>query len=190
MKYCITVRPKTLRQSTNLIPTSHKDRETLFTGRMATDTSYIVPLLINGKEVTTTATFSITSPSSHKQIWQSSSASVEDAKNATAAAQAAFPAWAKMKPAAKRDIFVKAADLIDSRADELANYMKIETGAADAFSSGFNVPKCADMLRDVAGRLSSVMGHIPICETEGTAALIVKEPLGVVLAIAPWYESS
>jgi acyl-CoA reductase-like NAD-dependent aldehyde dehydrogenase len=64
--------------------------------------------------------------------------------------------------------------------------MKIETGAADAFSSGFNVPKCADMLRDVAGRLSGVMGHIPICETEGTAALIVKEPLGVVLAIAPW----
>lgn len=153
---------------------------------MATDASYTVPLLINGKEVTTKTTFSITSPLSHKQIWQSSSASLEDAKNATTAAQAAFPAWAKMKPAAKRDIFMKAADIIESRASELADYMKVETGAADAFSSGFNVPKCADMLRDVAGRLSSVMGHIPTCEAEGTAALIVKEPLGVVLAIAPW----
>jgi len=149
--------------------------------------SYTVPLLINGKEVTSETTFSVISPSSHKHIWQSSSASLEDAKNAASAAQAAFPAWAKLKPAAKRDIFMKAADIVESRAGELADYMKIETGAADAFSSGFNVPKCADMLRDVAGRLSTVMGHIPTCEAEGTAALIVKEPLGVVLAIAPWW---
>ena len=154
---------------------------------MTTDTSYTVPLLINGKEVTTKTTFTVTSPSSQKEIWQSSSASLEDVENATAAAQAAFPGWAKLKPAAKRDIFMKAADIIDSRKDELSNYMKVETGAAEAFSSGFNVPKCADMLRDVAGRLSTIMGHIPTCEAEGTAALIVKEPLGVVLAIAPWY---
>jgi len=153
---------------------------------MTADASYTVPLLINGKEVTTETTFSVTSPSSHKQIWQSSSASIEDAKNATAAAQAAFPAWAKLKPAAKRDIFMKAAGIVEARASELADYMKVETGAVDAFSSGFNVPKCADMLRDVAGRLSSVMGHIPTCESEGTAALVIKEPLGVVLAIAPW----
>ena len=157
---------------------------------MATDTAYNVPLLIDGKEVTTDTTFPVISPSSHKQVWQSSSASVEDAQKATAAALAAFPAWAKMKPAAKRDIFMKAADLIESRASELAEYMKVETGAADIFSGGFNVPKCADMLRDVAGRLSSIMGHIPTCEAEGTAALVIKEPLGVVLAIAPWYASS
>jgi acyl-CoA reductase-like NAD-dependent aldehyde dehydrogenase len=81
---------------------------------------------------------------------------------------------------------MKAADIIDARASELADYMKIETGAASPFADGFNVPKAADMLRDVAGRLSTLMGHIPICEEEGTSALIVKEPLGVVLAIAPW----
>jgi acyl-CoA reductase-like NAD-dependent aldehyde dehydrogenase len=45
----------------------------------------------------------------------------------------------------------------------------------------------ADMLRDVAGRLSGIMGHIPNCEEEGTQALILKEPYGVVLGIAPWY---
>ncbi|KAF1930509.1 salicylaldehyde dehydrogenase [Didymella exigua CBS 183.55] len=153
---------------------------------MTTDTSYTVPLLINGKEVTTKTTFSVTSPASHKQIWESSSASVEDAKDATAAAQAAFPAWAKMKPAAKFAIFMKAADIIDSRADELSDYMKMETGAAEVFTSHVNVPRTAELLRDVAGRLGTVMGHIPTCETEGTAALIVKEPLGVVLGIAPW----
>jgi acyl-CoA reductase-like NAD-dependent aldehyde dehydrogenase len=150
------------------------------------DTSFTVPLLINGKEVTTKTTFSVTAPASQEIVWQSSSASLEDAKAATEAAQAAFPAWSKMKPAAKRAIFMKAADIIDARASELADYMKIETGAASPFADGFNVPKAADMLRDVAGRLSTLMGHIPICEEEGTSALIVKEPLGVVLAIAPW----
>ncbi|KAF1828702.1 salicylaldehyde dehydrogenase [Decorospora gaudefroyi] len=150
------------------------------------DPSYTVPLLINGEEVTTKTTFPVTSPTSHKQIWNSSSASMDEVKSAVSAAKAAYPAWSKMKHSAKRNIFLQAANVIDARAQEFAEYMKIETGAADAFSSGFNVPKMADMLRDVAGRLSAVMGHIPSCEEEGTSALIVKEPYGVVLGIAPW----
>jgi acyl-CoA reductase-like NAD-dependent aldehyde dehydrogenase len=150
------------------------------------DPSYTVPLLINGKEVTTNTTFSVTSPKTQEEIWQSSSASLEHVKAATSAAQAALPVWSKMKPAAKRAIFMKAADIIDERANELADYMKVETGAISPFANGFNVPKCADMLRDVAGRLSTVMGSIPTCEQEGTSALIVKEPIGTVLAIAPW----
>lgn len=149
--------------------------------------SSTVPLLINGKEVTTATTFAITSPVSHEQLWHSSSASLDDAQAAASAAQAAFPAWSKMKPVAKREIFMKAASIIESRSAELAEYMNVETGASNMFSAGFNIPKMADMLRDVAGRLSGVMGHIPTCEAEGTSALIVKEPLGVVLAIAPWY---
>jgi acyl-CoA reductase-like NAD-dependent aldehyde dehydrogenase len=149
--------------------------------------SSTVPLLINGKEVTTTTTFAVTSPASHEQLWQSSSASLDDVQAAASAAQAAFPTWSKMKPAAKREIFMKAASIMESRSAELAGYMDAETGSADPFSSGFNIPRTVDMLRDVAGRLSGIMGHIPTCETEGTSALVVKEPLGVVLAIAPWY---
>lgn len=150
------------------------------------DPSYTVPLLINGKEVTTNTTFPVTSPSSHKELWQSSSASLEHVQSAVSAAQSALPAWSRFSPSAKRTIFMKAADIIDARATELADYMKHETGAAAAFSSGFNVPKAADMLRDVAGRLSSIQGHIPSCEDAGTSALVLKEPYGVVLGIAPW----
>lgn len=145
-----------------------------------------VPLLINGKEVTTKTTFAVISPVSHEEVWQSSSTLLDDVEAATSAAQAAFPAWSRMKPPAKRAIFMKAADIIEARAAELGDYMKIETGSGQPFADGFNVPKTAEMLRDVAGRLSTVMGHIPTCEEEGTSALIVKEPLGVVLAIAPW----
>lgn len=150
------------------------------------DPSYTVPLLINGEEITTKTTFPITSPASHTTIWSSSSASVSSTESAVAAARAAFPAWSKAKPSAKRAIFMKAADIIDQRTEELAAYMQMETGSAEGFSKGFNVPKAADMLRDVAGRVSAVMGHVPSCEEEGTAAVVVKEPFGVVVGIAPW----
>ncbi|KAF2737657.1 aldehyde dehydrogenase [Polyplosphaeria fusca] len=153
---------------------------------MATDSSYTVPLLINGKEVTTNTTFDVTSPSSHNPIWKASTASVEDAKAAVDAAQATFRSWSKTKPAARRTIFLKAADIFQSRSDEYGRYMMQETGADAGFSGGFNVPLAAEMMRDVAGRVSTVMGSIPTCADEGTSALVVKEPWGVVLGIAPW----
>lgn len=153
---------------------------------MATDASYTVPLLINGSEVTSTTTFPVTSPASHKQIWSASSASLDHVKAAASAAQTAFPTWAKMKPSARRDIFLKAADVFSKRAQEAGKYMEDETGATPAFSSGFNVPLTVEMFKDVAGRISSISGTIPTCAQDGTSALVVKEPYGVILGIAPW----
>ena len=151
-----------------------------------TNETYTVPLLIDGKEVTTSATFAVTSPSTHKQIWQASSASLDNVKSAVEAAQAAFRPWAKTKPSARRAIFLKAAEILQARGEELGRYMMEETGAEAPFSSGFNVPLAAEMIRDVAGRISTVMGSIPTCSDERTSALVVKEPYGVVLGIAPW----
>jgi len=153
---------------------------------MASDSAYVVPLLINGKDVTTETTFAVTSPSTHQEIWQSSSASLSDVDNAIAAAQAAFPAWSKTKPATRRNILLKAAEVLEKRAEELGGYMMQEMGAARGFAAGFNVPVATEMVKDVAGRLSGIMGSIPVCAEEGTGALVVKEPYGVVLGIAPW----
>jgi acyl-CoA reductase-like NAD-dependent aldehyde dehydrogenase len=148
--------------------------------------AYTVPLLINGQEATTATTFPVISPASHKEIWRASSASLEDVSSAIGAAKNAFPTWSRMKPAARRDILLKAADIFLSRAKELGGYMQDETGAEAGFSSGFNVPLAVEMFKDVAGRISSISGTLPVCSEEGTGALVVKEPYGVVLAIAPW----
>ncbi|KAI8932483.1 hypothetical protein NX059_010667 [Plenodomus lindquistii] len=153
---------------------------------VAPDPSYTVPLLINGQEITTKTTFTITSPVTNKPLWNSSCASLSEVHTAISAAQSAFPAWSKLKIAARRSIFLKAADILEARSAELSSYMELETGAVPGFSSGFNIPKTAEMLRDVAGRLSTIQGAIPTCEDEGTSALLVKEPYGVVLGIAPW----
>ena len=152
---------------------------------MATD-SYTVPLIINGKDVVAKNTFSVNSPSSHKEIWKASAASLEDVDAAVSAAKAAFPVWSKTKPAARRDVFLKAADIFLSRAEEYGKYMQEETGAEAGFAGGFNVPLAAEMMKDVAGRCSTISGVIPSCAQDGTSALVVKEPYGVVLGIAPW----
>ena len=150
------------------------------------DASYTVPLIINGKDIVTSTTFAVVSPSSHEQIWKASSASPEDVQKAVDAAQAAFPAWSKTKAATRRDIFLKASEIFSARAQELGRYMQEETGSAAAFSSGFNVPLGAEMFKDVAGRCSSVSGVIPTCSDDNTNALVLKEPYGVVLGISPW----
>ena len=52
----------------------------------------------------------------------------EDAKRAVEAARAAFPEWAETPPGEKRKIFLKAADVMERRQDELVKAMGEEVG--------------------------------------------------------------
>lgn len=144
-----------------------------------------VPLWIAGKEVTTATTFAVTSPSSGEHLWPASSASPKEALQAVDAAHAAFQSWRKTKPADIRKILLKAADVFEARQEELSGYMMQETGALAPFTA-FNVHTTVENLRDVAGRAANITGAIPPTGTPGQAALVFKEPYGVVLGIAPW----
>ncbi|KAB2570907.1 putative salicylaldehyde dehydrogenase protein [Lasiodiplodia theobromae] len=147
--------------------------------------SFTIPLLINGKETTTSNTFAVHSPGAHKDLWSCSSASASDADAALQAAKAAFPAWSKTKPVARRNILLKAADLLEQHGEEFKEHMSQETGAVAMFT-GFNVMIAAELIRDVAGRIGAIMGAIPQTQDDDTTALVLKEPFGVVLGIAPW----
>jgi acyl-CoA reductase-like NAD-dependent aldehyde dehydrogenase len=147
---------------------------------------HTVPLWIAGNEVQTGIEFDVINPLTHNAAWKSCGAQKADAIQAVDAAQAAFSAWSRTKPRQRRDILMRAADILDRRAEELGSYMQKETGSAEFWSTGFNVPTSSEMLRDIAGRISSVAGAIPTCAEEGMNALIYREPYGVVLGIAPW----
>ncbi|CAI7610107.1 unnamed protein product [Penicillium bialowiezense] len=145
-----------------------------------------VPLLINGESITTPKTFPIISPYTNATIWDSSSASTEDAIRAVEAANAAFPAWSATKPTARRDILLKAADILEARLEVNAGYMRQEMGADVGASAGFVVPLAVRMLRDIAGRITSICGSVPVVEAEGQSAIVYKEAMGVILGIVPW----
>lgn len=52
----------------------------------------------------------------------------EDVRRAVDAADAAFEEWAALAPFARRAIFLKAADLLDARGDQVAELMANEAG--------------------------------------------------------------
>jgi acyl-CoA reductase-like NAD-dependent aldehyde dehydrogenase len=143
------------------------------------------PLIISNKPHKTATSFPVYSPATGALQHHFSSASIEDADAALKSAQAAFLPWKNLPPAKKRDIFLKTAEIMDSRREELTNYMVNETGASAPWAA-FNLNLASEILRDVAGRISSVSGTIPQTATEGVSALVLKEPYGVILAIAPW----
>ncbi|KAJ5966924.1 hypothetical protein N7501_003172 [Penicillium viridicatum] len=149
-------------------------------------TDFIVPLLINGHEEITPKTFPVTSPYTNTTIWTASAATPQDAIRAVEAADAAFPSWSQTKPTVRRDILFKAADILEARLDTNAEYMRQEMGADVGASAGFVVPLAVRMLREVASRITSICGSVPVVETEGQSAIVFKEAMGVILGIVPW----
>ena len=144
-----------------------------------------VSLIIGGNDVRGSQEFSVQNPANGEKIWKVGGASVENAIQAVEAAEAAFPSWSKTKPAVRRDIFLRAADIFERRYQELAYYQKQETGADDMFMEWI-LKLTVDNLKEVAGKCSLVAGSFPASSDEGRAALVLKEPYGVVLGIAPW----
>ncbi len=145
-----------------------------------------VPLQINGKDVSTSKTLDVTNPSTGKVIHKASSASVSDAISAVEAAQAAFASWRETTPAQKRAIFSKAADILERRTDEAGKLEEEEIGARPSFAGGFDVPTAVGGLRDVAGKIGTLEGTYPQLGDPNRSAIVLKEPFGVILGIAPW----
>lgn len=145
-----------------------------------------VPLIINGKEEYPSASFDVISPYTNQPCWTAAAATPQDALRAVEAADAAFPSWSQTKPTARRDVLLKAADLLEQRLEQNAEYMRTEMGADVGASQMFVVPLAIRMLRDIAGRITSICGSVPVVEGEGQSAIVFKEAMGVILGIVPW----
>jgi acyl-CoA reductase-like NAD-dependent aldehyde dehydrogenase len=144
-----------------------------------------VPLIINGEDIITATKFDVVNPATGKVIHQSSSVSVEEATRAVESSQAAFREWSKFKPIARRDVLFKAIDLFVARKEELVTLVMEETGGLRGFAE-FTFGLGLNFIKDFAGRLLSIEGTVPTVAEEGKSAIVVKEPYGVILGIAPW----
>ncbi|MEM7748322.1 MAG: aldehyde dehydrogenase [Pseudomonadota bacterium] len=112
-------------------------------------------------------------------------ASVDDALEAVAAAQNAFPAWSATGPSERRRLLMKAADELEGMSSEIVPTMTAETGATAAWA-GFNCTLGAGMLREAAAMTTQISGETIPANKPGTLAMSVRKPHGVCLGIAPW----
>jgi acyl-CoA reductase-like NAD-dependent aldehyde dehydrogenase len=108
----------------------------------------------------------------------------EDARRAVEAAANAFPAWSQTPPAERQRIFLKAADLVESRADEIAGWLIRETGAAFGFSM-FQLHFVPGLFRQAAALAYAPIGQV-LPSDGGVFSMGLRRPVGVVGAIAPW----
>lgn len=145
----------------------------------------VLPLIINNESVVGDIKFDVTNPATGELSGRCASASVDDANRAVAAAQAAFPAWSKTSSVERRDILMKAADIMLSRKEEFIGYQMEETGAGRMFVE-HTFMMGVNLIKDFAGRISSIEGSVPFGARQNS--MVYKEPYGVVLGIAPWYD--
>jgi acyl-CoA reductase-like NAD-dependent aldehyde dehydrogenase len=108
-----------------------------------------------------------------------------DAHRAVEAAAEAFPAWAALPPAAKQDLFLRAADILRDREAELAALATRETGATVG-AAHFQVGFVIGMLRQAAGVVYAPTGTVVPADMPGALGLGLRQPVGVVAGLAPW----
>ncbi|MCP1169439.1 aldehyde dehydrogenase family protein, partial [Limimaricola sp. ASW11-118] len=78
-----------------------------------------------------------------------------------------------------------AAEALAAKSDAIVAAMKAETGATEAWAR-FNCMLAGEMLIEAAGLVTQVKGEIIPSNRPGTTAYALRQPAGVVLAMAPW----
>ncbi|MFM5894059.1 MAG: aldehyde dehydrogenase [Novosphingobium sp.] len=102
-----------------------------------------------------------------------------------ARAGAAFPAWAAQGPNARRAVLTKAAEGLEARKDAFVAAMIAETGSTAGWAM-FNLGVAVSMVREAAALTTQITGEVIPSDKPGCLAMALKEPVGVILGIAPW----
>jgi benzaldehyde dehydrogenase (NAD) len=112
-------------------------------------------------------------------------AGVVDARRAAAAAGEAFPSWSRVGPNARRALLNKAADALEARTDAFVAAMMGETGSTEGWAR-FNLMLGAGMVREAAALTTQINGEVIPSDKPGCIAMALREPVGVILGVAPW----
>jgi acyl-CoA reductase-like NAD-dependent aldehyde dehydrogenase len=139
-------------------------------------------LLINGRMVAGAQTMPVINPATEEVLVQCPRASKAQLDEAVAAAKAAFPAWAAMPIADRRNLIVRMAETIEKNVGDLARILTQEQGKPTADATG-EVMGMAGFFRYFASL------DLPMRVIEDSAGRKVeahRRPLGVIGAIIPW----
>jgi acyl-CoA reductase-like NAD-dependent aldehyde dehydrogenase len=107
-----------------------------------------------------------------------------DAARAVEAAATAFPEWSQTPPVVRQGLFLKAADILESRRDEVVSLLARETGCGFGFGM-FQMQFVPGLLRQAAALAYAPIGTVIPSDT-GVFSMGLRRPVGVVGAISPW----
>jgi acyl-CoA reductase-like NAD-dependent aldehyde dehydrogenase len=130
-------------------------------------------------------TFEKTNPFTGEVLSRFPAGGRKDAQRAVAAAAAEFPAWSATPPAVRRNLLLKAADILEQHQSEIARTMAEEMGGTFGWGM-FNCHFSAGLLREAAAQAYGLIGEIIPSDLPDTVAMATRQPVGVVVGIAPW----
>jgi succinate-semialdehyde dehydrogenase / glutarate-semialdehyde dehydrogenase len=141
--------------------------------------------LIGGEWVTSAKTFSVTDPATGAEVAAVPDLAAEDAARAIDAASRALPAWSA-KTAKERAVILKRwFDLVTAETENLAQLMTVEQGKPLAEARA-EVSYGASFIEWFAEEGKRAYGRTIPTTAASKRYLTIKQPIGVVAAIAPW----
>lgn len=109
-----------------------------------------------------------------------------DARAAVVAAESAFPGWSSAPPTERSRVLERASELLMERQRDIVDLVTDETGGTVGWGM-FNVQLAAGMLAYYAGETCTPRAEQEIpSQIPGKRAKAVRQPVGVVVGIAPW----
>jgi len=144
-------------------------------------------MLIDGDWVSSLSggTLTVENPAKRKPIATIPRGDASDVSRAVEAAARAFPAWRKVVPRDRGHLLLRIADRMESKTEELARLIALETGNALRTQARGEARLAADIFRYFGGLAGELKGEtIPLGEQ--VLSYTRREPLGVVGAIIPW----
>jgi succinate-semialdehyde dehydrogenase/glutarate-semialdehyde dehydrogenase len=137
------------------------------------------------KKASDGARFDVIDPATEKTIASVASATVEDAKAAVDAAQAAFEGWAGRKPRERAEILRKAYEVIMRDAERFAKIITVENGKALSDSRG-EVAYAAEFFRWYAEEAVRNNGSVSMAPASGARIFVQHKPAGIAVLVTPW----
>ena len=145
-------------------------------------------LFLNGewREAAAKESLEIINPATEEVIGKVSHARKEDLDIALNAAESAFNSWKNVSAYERSKILRKAADIVRSKADQIATLMTMEQGKPlieakmETMGAADSIDWYAEEGRRAYGRI------IPSRAPQGVYQFVFKEPVGVVAAFTPW----
>ncbi|MEA5162688.1 NAD-dependent succinate-semialdehyde dehydrogenase [Cereibacter johrii] len=130
-------------------------------------------------------TIPVLNPATGQQIGTVAHASTEDLDAALAAAERGFATWRATSAHDRARLMRKAAELLRSRADEIARLMTLENGKPLA-QSKMEIMGAADVIDWFAGESQRAYGQTIPARDPKVMQITLKVPVGPVAAFTPW----
>ncbi len=146
-----------------------------------------IDLLIDGAPVPSSngGSFERRDPVTGKLATRAAAGTLDDVSRVVASAEEAYATWSQTGPTFRRTLLMRAADLMESRRADFVRLMLEETGSTASWA-GFNVHLAAGILREAGALTTQITGEVIPSDKPGVLAMAIRQPVGVVLGIAPW----